>query len=203
MLQQVQVFADVGSQPMNRRERRPVTLTAFATRPDGSASEITIVDLSFAGCGVICTTSLVAGERLRLSVADRGTAEALVRWVDGARAGLSFESVDISESASKKPRRHERVSVEGEVTMRRSGKVSFRVHIYDLSPEGCKAEFVERPELDEQLWIKFDGLEALEARVRWLSGAKAGVRFSRPLHPAVFDLIVSRLGCRQHQSSAA
>lgn len=203
MLEQVQVFADVGSQPMNRRERRPATLTAFATRPDGSTSEITIVDLSFAGCGVISTTRLVAGERLRLSVADRGTAEALVRWVDGARAGLSFESVDVSESVSKKPRRHERVSVAGEVTMRRSGKINFRVHVYDLSPEGCKAEFVERPELDEQLWIKFDGLEALEARVRWLSGAKAGVRFSRPLHPAVFDLIVSRLGCGQPQSSAA
>jgi hypothetical protein len=203
MLQQVQVFADVGSQPMQRRERRPVTLTAFANRADGSASEITIVDLSFSGCGVICTTSLVAGERLSLSVLGRGTAEAIVRWVDGARAGLSFESTDVSESASKKPRRHERVSVEGEVTMRRSGKTSFRVHIYDLSPDGCKAEFVERPELDEQLWIKFDGLEALEARVRWLSGAKAGLSFIRPLHPAVFDLIVSRLGSGQPQSSAA
>lgn len=203
MLERVQVFADVGSQPMHLRERRPVTLTAFATRADGSASEITVVDVSFAGCGVISTTSLVAGERLSLSVANRGTVEAVVRWVDGARAGLSFESVDVSESASQKPRRHERVSVEGEVAMRRSGKVSFRVHIYDLSPEGCKAEFVERPELDEQLWIKFDGLEALEARVRWLSGAKAGVSFSRPLHSAVFGLIVSRLGCGHPQSSAA
>lgn len=203
MLQQVQVFADVDSQPLHRRERRPVTLTAFAGRADGTAVEMTIVDLSFDGCGVICTTNLLPGERLQLSVAGRGTAAALVRWVDGARAGLTFESVDVSEVASKKPRRHERVSVEGEVTMRRVGKLSFRVHIYDLSPDGCKAEFVERPQLDEQLWIKFDGLEALEARVRWLSGAKAGLRFVRALHPAVFDLIVTRLGRAQTQSSAA
>lgn len=203
MLQQVQVFADVGSQPLHRRERRPVTLIAFAHRADGSAVEMTVVDLSFDGCGVICTTNLSAGERLRLAVVGRGTAEAVVRWVDGARAGLSFESVDASDVASKKPRRHERVSVEGEVSMRRSGKISFRVHIYDLSPDGCKAEFVERPKLDEQLWIKFDGLEALEARVRWLSGAKAGVSFSRTLHPAVFDLIVSRLGRGEGQSSVA
>jgi hypothetical protein len=77
--------------------------------------------------------------------------------------------------------------------MRRAGKLSFRVHVYDLSPDGCKAEFVDRPELHEQLWIKFDGLEALEASVRWLAGSRAGVRFARPLHAAVFDLLAARL----------
>jgi hypothetical protein len=71
--------------------------------------------------------------------------------------------------------------------------MSFRVHIYDLSPDGCKAEFVERPELNEQLWIKFDGMEALEAKVRWIVGARAGLRFSRPLYAAVFDLLVAKM----------
>lgn len=203
MLQQVQLFADIGSQPLHQRERRPVTLTACAKRGDGSVAEMTIIDVSFDGCGVICTANLTLGEQLNLSVADRGTTAARVRWVDGARAGLAFEVADDSDVAPKEPRRHERVSVEGEVAMRRAGKISFRVHVYDLSPDGCKAEFVERPQLDEQLWIKFDGLEALEARVRWLSGAKAGIRFSRALHPAVFDLIVARLGRGHPRSSAA
>lgn len=203
MAQAVQLFAPAGSQPLHRRERRPVTLAAFADREDGSSIELTVVDISFDGCGVICTAKLVVGEQLTLSVLDRGCAVALVRWVDGARAGLSFLSAESQELPSIQSRSHERITVEGQVTMRRVGKISFRVHVYDLSPVGCKAEFVERPRLDEQLWIKFDGLEALEARVRWLAGAKAGVEFVRPLHPAVFDLIVMRLGSAGLRSSVA
>lgn len=203
MAQPAQVFAETGSQPLHRRERRPVRLAAYANRQDGSAVEMTVVDLSFDGCGVLCTARLTAGERLSLSVVGRGTASAVVRWVDGARAGLSFECAEPGEAASKQPRSHQRVSVEGQVMMRRAGKVSFRVHVYDLSPDGCKAEFVERPELDEQLWIKFDSLEALEASVRWIAGAKAGVKFARALHPAVFDLMVARLGSAQPRPSAA
>jgi hypothetical protein len=188
------MLAETGAPPLHRRERRPVTLAAYANREDGSAAELTVVDLSFDGCGVICTARLVAGERLNMSVVGRGTAAAVVRWVDGVRAGLSFEPAKPAEGSWKQPRSHQRVSVDGQVTMRRAGKVSFRVHIYDLSPDGCKAEFVERPELHEQLWIKFDGLEALEASVRWIAGARAGVKFVRPLHQAVFDLLVARLG---------
>jgi hypothetical protein len=185
------VFADAGATPLARRERRPVTLAAYATRPDGSLVHLTVVDLSYDGCGVLCTTRLDAGEILTLSVMDRGTALATVRWVDGVKAGLSF-TAEPPGAAERQPRRHERVCVGGEVIMRRAGKVSFRVEVYDLSPDGCKAEFVERPELHEQLWIKFDGLEAVEARVRWIAGAKAGLEFARPLHAAVFDLLVKR-----------
>ena len=202
MAQPAQVFAETGSQPLHRRERRPVTLAAYGTREDGSLAEMTVVDLSFDGCGVICTAALVSGERLNVSVVGRGSAPAIVRWVDGARAGLSFESVAASDASGKQARCHQRISVDGQVTMRRAGKLSFRVHIYDLSPDGCKAEFVERPELDEQLWIKFDGLEALEARVCWLAGSRAGVKFNRALHPAVFDLVLARLGSRPARPSA-
>ena len=65
----------------------------------------------------------------------------------------------MSESAPKQrqmsKRIHERVAVEAEVTLRRSGKLTFRVRVYDISPEGCRAEFVERPELHERVWIRF------------------------------------------------
>jgi hypothetical protein len=186
------LFADTGAPPLARRERRPVQQVAYATRADGSLVNLTVVDLSNEGCGVLCATNLSVGEQLDIAVAGRGKIAATVRWVDGARSGLSFDS--IAESAvDQTARQHERVSVEGEVTMRRAGKMSFRVHIYDLSPDGCKAEFVERPELNEQVWIKFDGMEALEAKVRWIVGAKAGLRFSRPLYAAVFDLLVAKL----------
>ena len=63
----------------------------------------------------------------------------------------------------------------------------------DASPHGCRVEFVERPALAERAWIKFEGLDALEATVCWVKGFSAGVRFEKPIHPAVFDGLMARL----------
>ena len=186
------IFADSGSPPLGRRERRPLNLAAYATRADGAHASITVVDLSSEGCGIISTVDLVIGERLQLSVMDRGKVAGIVRWVDGARAGLSFDG-EAGMASDHQPRQHERISVSGDVTMRRAAKLAFRVRIYYLSPDGCKAEFVERPGIGEQLWVKFDGMEALEAKVRWIVGAKAGLKFVRPIHAAVFDLLLVKL----------
>ena len=62
-----------------------------------------------------------------------------------------------------------------------------------MSPEGCKLEFFEHPKLDETIWVKFEGLEILEATVCWIEDRSAGVEFTRPMHVAVFDAIVARL----------
>ena len=187
------LFAEAGAAPLLRRERRPVTMSATATRGDGSVAEITIVDFSHDGCGVLCAAGLRTGERLALAVLRRGTTSAEVRWAAGGRAGLSFTSQPEPQRNTDQPRGYERVSVEGEVAMRRAGKLNFRVRIYDISPDGCKAEFVDRPDLGEQLWVKFDGMEALEADVRWIVAAKAGLKFTRPIHSAVFDMLLTRL----------
>ena len=186
-------FAEAGAPPIQGRERRPASLGAFATRKDGSVVEMTVVDLSIDGCGVLCPTHLDKGEMLNLAVLRRGTVGAVVRWSEGGRAGLSFTQ-EPTGVAPVEPRCHERIAVDGEVSLRRAGKTQFRVHIYDICPDGCKAEFVDRPELGEQLWIKFDSMDAVEANVRWITGAKAGLRFSRPLHAAVFAMLIGRLG---------
>ena len=90
-------------------------------------------------------------------------------------------------------RRSERVALSAEVALRRSGKTNYRVRVFDISPLGCQIEFVERPAIEEVVWVKFDGLEALEAQVCWVNGFKAGVAFTAPIHPAVFDQLVARL----------
>jgi hypothetical protein len=76
-------------------------------------------------------------------------------------------------------------------SLRRRARVfhGFRVRAFDLSPAGCKIEFIERPALGERVWIKFDDLEAIESEVRWLDGHIGGVQFAHPLHPAVFEQI--------------
>jgi hypothetical protein len=70
--------------------------------------------------------------------------------------------------------------------------------LFDASPEGCKLEFVERPSVGERLWVKFDGLEAVEATVRWVAGHVGGLEFCRPLHAAVFDRLAA--SCQKRPS---
>ncbi len=70
---------------------------------------------------------------------------------------------------SGKLRKNKRKTLTAEVGVRRS------VH------RGVQSRFVELPRLGEQHWIKFDGLESLEATVRWLDGHVGGVHFERPL----------------------
>src|SRR5215210_2602109 len=90
-------------------------------------------------------------------------------------------------------RRSERVALSAEVSLRRSGKNNYRVSVFDISRLGCQVEFVDRPDLEELLWIKFEGLQALEAQVCWVTGVKAGLVFTTAIHEAVFDELLTRL----------
>jgi hypothetical protein len=93
--------------------------------------------------------------------------------------------------APEKPRGAHRLEFAAEVGIRRTGVHSYRVRVFDASPEGCKIEFVECPAIGERIWVKFDNLEALEGTVRWLDGHTGGVQFERPLHEAVFQRLAA------------
>ena len=90
-------------------------------------------------------------------------------------------------------RRSDRIEVNAEVALRRSGQLNYRVRVYDASPQGCKLEFVERPDLEERVWVKFDRLEAIEGLVCWTEGFQAGIQYDKPMHPAVFEMLLPRL----------
>jgi hypothetical protein len=182
----------LGHAPVARRERRPVSLRGFALREDGSTSEILLLDLSYEGCGIETPSKLAPGEVVKLSVLRRGAIEAKVRWCKGGKAGLVFESEE-PEIEQQWPRRFERTVLTAEVSMRRLGKHTFRVQVFDVSPAGCKLELVDKPRVDEHVLIKFDNLEALEAEVCWIEGNYAGLRFEKSIHPAVFELLLERI----------
>lgn len=179
--------------PIDRRERRQVSLRALAIRQDGSTVEISLLDLSYEGCGIETPVDLEAGEAIKLSVLRRGVIAAHVRWYENGRAGLAF---DPEKPAQKKhwPRRSERISLTADVSLKRLGQNSYRVRANDLSPHGCKVDLVERPRVGEHMLVKFEGLEVFDAEVCWVEGYVAGLRFEKPMHPAVFDLMIQRLG---------
>ena len=92
-----------------------------------------------------------------------------------------------------RPRQSPRIVTEAEVIMRRAGLPNFRVQIDNISIEGCRITYVDRPNLDERVWVKLDGLAALEGYVLWVKDGFAGIRFDQAIHPAVFEDLIQRL----------
>lgn len=179
--------------PIQRRERRPVDLEGHAILEDGSIIAVKVTDLSYEGCGIDVPQPLKPGSAIRLSVLRRGVIEGHVRWYFGGKAGVIFEADATPPGEGAKPRQGERFTLVADVTMRRQGKHSFGVTIFDASRTGCRVEFVERPDIGERVRITFKGLQPLDGRVCWVDCGCAGVQFERPIHPAVFDLLLARL----------
>lgn len=89
------------------------------------------------------------------------------------------------------------MQIVGRARVRREGLNSYEVSLFDISPHGCRLEFVDRPNVDERIFIKLDTLEQLAANVCWVEGTMAGVQFEKPIHPAVFELLLARIAAAQ------
>ncbi|MCL6682881.1 PilZ domain-containing protein [Sphingomonas alba] len=176
-----------------RPERRAVDLNGYAMLPDGSSVEAVLVDLSYEGCRIRSSAPLTPGDRIRLSVSRMGLIEADVRWYDDGVAGLAF-TVQDAPGQTHWPRQSERVPVTATVTLRKPGKPHFQAKVFDVSPEGCKVEFVDRPNVGDCVWIKLGSFENLEAEVCWVAGSLMGLNFTKSFHPAVFGLLMEQLG---------
>ncbi|MFL6720676.1 MAG: PilZ domain-containing protein [Sphingomonas sp.] len=72
-----------------RDERRPVALRGFAMSATRD-SDVTVDDLSYAGCQIRSADSFEQGETFELRVVKRGAAQAEICWVHNDRAGVRF-----------------------------------------------------------------------------------------------------------------
>ena len=177
-----------------RSKRRAVNLPGQAILQGGSTTSVTLLDLSYDGCCIEIGEELRPGEQIKLAVLASGVIDAEVRWYSRGKAGLVFNAVTSEDEPPIWCERGERVPVSASVSARRQGKLNHKVSVLDASPGGCKIEFIDCPMIGDRVWIKFDGLESMEAQVRWIDGASAGLQFARPIHPAVFELLVHRMG---------
>ncbi|HJS40785.1 MAG TPA: PilZ domain-containing protein [Sphingomicrobium sp.] len=175
-----------------RENRRDVALPAHIICENGDITSADVLDLSYDGCCVETPIELQEGATVKLSVVALGTNDAQVRWYANGKAGLSF-AIHSTWEREIKPRNAERIELCADLSLRRVGRQNYRARVFDISPEGCKVEFVERPRLDELVWVKFESLESVEAAVCWVDGFYGGLKFLRPIYPAVFDLLLTRL----------
>lgn len=105
---------------------------------------------------------------------------------------IARTSNDRTEGAPPLERRAVRVAISAEIEVRRSFNGKYPVTVRDCSPQGCCINLLDRVALDETLWIKLPGIESIEAYVCWTRDFVAGVEFIKPLHPAVFDMLIKR-----------
>ena len=175
----------------DRPERRLVELTGHALHEDGHGFHMRVVNLSYDGCAVATDKPLEVGQAFKLSVLGRGGIDVEVMWAEDGKAGLRFAKT-LEATDGRTPRNAERLLLPAEVSLRRPGRPNFTVRVCDVSTHGCRCEFVDRPAPGETVFVRFDGLEALEAVTRWVEPPLTGLNFIRPIHPAVFDLLVAR-----------
>ena len=91
-------------------------------------------------------------------------------------------------------RRAERVPLNCEAEFRRHADARYSVELLDFSPEGCCIQPPVRVQPGESVWLRIPGMETIHASVAWTEEWKAGLKFDRPFHPAVFDSVAKRLG---------
>lgn len=115
-----------------------------------------------------------------------------MRWAKKGSAGLEFYPEDLVE-VPQTPRAFNRASLTAELSLRRQGRQAYRGNLFDLTPKGCRVEFIETPRVGEKMWAKIDFFDSIEATVRWVEGFYGGLEFARPIYPAVFELLLVRL----------
>jgi hypothetical protein len=177
----------------HRESRRVIARKGFGVLEDGTTFPLAIVEISYSGCKIETDIALFPGVEFKISaVGGRATVAARVQWHRDGCAGIEFLPKE-EPARAQAPRAHERCRVDAAVTLRQAGRRHYQTLLFDLTPAGCKVVFVERPRPGDLLWAKFDGLEGIEARVAWVEGFRGGLKFTRPMHPGIFDALVARL----------
>jgi hypothetical protein len=108
-------------------------------------------------------------------------------------------AAEISTSApapatTAKARIAERVEVSFGAALRQRGASGVSVQIADLSTNGFRVATHLELQPGTDVWLRLPGLEPCHARAVWCRGHYVGCEFVRPLHPAVLQMVVSKVG---------
>ena len=121
-------------------------------------------------------------------------------WSLPSEFGTPFLSGELTTDARPSPeltsRKSQRVALEMGAGLRQRGGTGVTIQIVDLSVDGFRASTHLNLAKGTDVWLRLPGLEPYQARVMWAKGNFVGCAFERPLHPAVLEMIVKRIGKR-------
>ena len=75
--------------------------------------------------------------------------------------------------------------------VRESEGVALKVHVKDISTDGCGLWTSEELIPQSEIWLKISGLPPLKARVAWAGPGEAGCEFLNPLHEATIEELLA------------
>lgn len=87
-----------------------------------------------------------------------------------------------------------RTPVNLQAGFRKQGFDSARADVSDLSVTGCKVDSAVNLGPKARVWIKFPGLQPMQATVIWVNGFEAGCEFSAPFYKPVLENFLGRHG---------
>lgn len=91
---------------------------------------------------------------------------------------------------SKDERRHSpRRLVNLAAALREPGAKTTSVTILNVGPGGCKVRTESALSVGDEVWLKFDGLEAKRSKIVWSEGGTVGCQFAVPLHPGELEQV--------------
>jgi hypothetical protein len=112
----------------------------------------------------------------------------------GARVAPIVSALPESVAASEGERRQsDRFASCAPIHARRIPGTNFEVPLDNVSVGGCRIETLEECEEGDDIIARLPHLEPIGARVRWTLGRTAGLQFTRPIHPAVFNTLIEQL----------
>jgi len=90
-------------------------------------------------------------------------------------------------------RRDDRAIVDLECELRVGSGNWRKTRIANLTPKGFQVELIDMPTDGTQVYVRFGGMQMLQAEACWSDMGTAGCKFTNPLSPYVFDHIVASL----------
>jgi hypothetical protein len=90
------------------------------------------------------------------------------------------------DSSSEHERRGgPRIRANAIAMMRRQKESNEAIQIVDISPEGCGFRSGRPVAIGSRVWLGLPGLDTWVATVAWFKDGTGGLRFERPLPPAL------------------
>lgn len=88
-------------------------------------------------------------------------------------------------------RAHKRFAICQKARLRKPGRRGVDGLLIELSVEGCRLSNIGHDFApDEQVSLRIDGAQPLDARVRWRNDSTIGLRFARPLSFAALEGLI-------------
>jgi hypothetical protein len=178
----------------NRSEPRSLVFLGAIIVPISDTTEVSVENISRSGFRALSSILLTVGQIVIASFDDHFHYSGIIRWIDGCRFGVEFETVfnfvrekgqqQITESGNHPPR-DPRISTNlrarlGRIEPPAAGRIR------NISPSGMMIETGLDLTPGQQIFVKFSDSTMVAGVVRWAENCQLGVQLANRVSPSKF-----------------